>query len=372
MSGVASQVGGARVVICVGAGGVGKTTVSAAIGLGLAGAGARVALVTIDPARRLAEALGRDGLGNRPSLVDPKTFGGAGVKVHGELWAMMLDVRRTFDELIAALAPNHSVRDQILANPVYCNLSTGVAGSQEYTAMAKLFELAESGAYDAIVLDTPPSRNALDFLQAPGRLTRFLEGRAFSLLALPGGGAARTAGVMLGALSRVAGVALLQELATFFRQIGGLAGGFRDRADRVQALFADPATAFVVITTPERSSLEEARFLAHELAAAGMHRRAMIVNRVHPLAASDSDVEATKARLAPMVGQALAAKVARTYYESQRLGSRHANEIERLRDGLDGEQVLCLTEHDDDIHDIDGLVALQRELFAQPSGDVGG
>ena len=178
MSPLATRLSGKRVVICAGAGGVGKTTVSAAVALGLAAQGRRVAVVTIDPARRLAEALGLDELGNQPQRVDPARFDGSGLAVDGELFAMMLDVKRTFDELIARLAPNAFTRQEILANPIYRHLSAAVAGSQEYTAIAKLFEIERERDYEVIVLDTPPSRNAIDFLEAPGRLIGFLEGRA--------------------------------------------------------------------------------------------------------------------------------------------------------------------------------------------------
>jgi len=167
VSSLATQLAHKHVVICAGAGGVGKTTVSATIALGLAAQGHRVAVVTIDPARRLAEALGLDQLGNQPRLVDPARLRRSGLEVRGELHAMMLDAKRTFDELIARLAPDADTRDQILDNRIYRHLSTAVAGSQEYTAIAKLFELEHKGDYDTIVLDTPPSRSAMDFLDAP-------------------------------------------------------------------------------------------------------------------------------------------------------------------------------------------------------------
>ena len=167
MNGLASRLSDLRVVVCAGPGGVGKTTMSAAVALRLAADGRRVALVTIDPARRLAEALGLDDLDNQPQPVDPARFGDRGLEFTGELSAMMLDVKRTFDELIELLAPEPRTAQQIMSNRVYDQISSAVGGSQEYTAIAKLFELDRQEAYDTIVLDTPPSRSAVDFLTPP-------------------------------------------------------------------------------------------------------------------------------------------------------------------------------------------------------------
>ncbi len=213
------RLAGKRVCICVGSGGVGKTTTSAAVALGLARRGQRVAVVTIDPARRLAGSLGLDDLGNEPALVDPKLFERAGVEMRGELWAMMLDPKRTFDELIDSLAADAPERDAVLSNRIYQQLSGAVAGSQEFTAVAKLYELERNPNLDVIVLDTPPSRNALDFLDAPTRLTQFFEGRALRTLLAPTGMAARVVGrgaaPVFAVLSRVTGVDLVSDLAGF-------------------------------------------------------------------------------------------------------------------------------------------------------------
>src|SRR4051794_23110895 len=162
---------GKRIVVCGGSGGVGKTTTAAAIAAGMAARGLKVAVVTIDPARRLATSLGLAELGNEPRLVDPERFAGHGIAMRGELWAMMLDAKRTFDELVERIAPDAATREDVLANRIYQQLSSAVAGSQEFTAVAKLYELDRSGRFDVLVLDTPPSRNALDFLDAPDRLT---------------------------------------------------------------------------------------------------------------------------------------------------------------------------------------------------------
>src|SRR5271154_1146920 len=193
-AGLHERVKGKRVLICVGSGGVGKTTTSAALALALAQRGAKVAVVTIDPAKRLAAALGLHELSGEPIRIDPATFAEQGVEIDGELWAMMLDAKGTLDGIVARLAPDERAREEILANPVYRELSTAVAGSHELSAIAKLYELNEEHEFDVIVLDTPPSRNALDFLNAPTRLLGFLEGRALKVFIAPGGLTARLFG----------------------------------------------------------------------------------------------------------------------------------------------------------------------------------
>jgi len=353
---------GKRVVICAGAGGVGKTTVSATVALGLAARGRRVALVTIDPARRLAEALGLDALGNHPQVVDVDRFGGSDIEIEGELAAMMLDAKRTFDELIALLAPTPGQRDEILGNPVYAHISTAVAGSQEYTAIAKLYELEHSSDYDVIVLDTPPSRHAIDFLDAPDRLIGFLEGRALALFMRPTGHAIRAAGVAFAGLRRITGTGLLDDLTSLFRQLGALLDGFRRRAADVRELLTDPASAFLIVTSPERAAVEESLFFAAELDRVGMHRAGVIVNRVHPVDPTDLDVAATAARLAPALGSALAERTAQTHAQVQRLARRDAAAIARLRSALHDEPT-SLSDRPSDVHDLSGVAALYEELF---------
>src|ERR1700724_209935 len=192
--GVLARLREKHVCICVGAGGVGKTTTSAALALGLAAAGAKVAVVTIDPAARLADALGLAELSDEPQLLDCETLAARGVEVRGELWAMVLDAKRTLDDVVTRLAPDRQTREEILANPIYRELSSAVAGSQELSAIAKLYELCNESDFDAIVLDTPPSRNAVDFIEAPTRLLGFLEGRALKVFLTPGGIATRVFG----------------------------------------------------------------------------------------------------------------------------------------------------------------------------------
>lgn len=356
-----------RVVICAGSGGVGKTTTSAALAMGLAAEGKRVAVVTIDPARRLADALGVDELGNEPHLVDPARLAGHGIEVTGELWAMMLDPKRTFDDLIARLAPDDDARDEVLSNRIYQQLSGAVAGSQEFTAVAKLYELDRSGRFDVLVLDTPPSRNALDFLDAPDRLTGFFEGRALRVFLAPTGLAAKVVGrgtsVVFSVLKRLTGVDLLQDLSVFFRALGGLIEGFKERAAGVKELLADESTTFIVVTSPEREPVEEAIFFAGKLRDAGMRFGGLVVNRVHPLDGGppEADVEALEAAL----GDAkLAAKVARAYAEERTLAERDQAAVEHLRAETGEADPILIPQLDGDVHDVDGLVAIHAHLFA--------
>src|SRR5690349_1672852 len=260
-------------VICAGSGGVGKTTTAAAVALGLAQQGKKVAVVTIDPAKRLATALGLDALGNEPHRVE--------CEAEGELWAMMLDAKRTFDELIDRLAPDRRTRDEVFENRIYQQLSTAVSGSQEFTAIAKLYELDRSGQFDVLVLDTPPARNALDFLDAPGRLTRFFQGRAIRIFLKPAGLFGRGTGLVFKAMQKVTGVDLLRDLSGFFRSLGGMIDGFTERARRVGALLEDPATTFLIVTAPRHDPVEEAIFFHRKLREAGMPFGGLVVNRVH-------------------------------------------------------------------------------------------
>ena len=264
---------GRRIVVCAGSGGVGKTTTAAALAMGMAERGLKVAVVTIDPAKRLADSLGLEELGNEPRLVDPERFTEHGVEISGELWALMLDSKRTFDALIERLAPDAATRDEVLSNRIYQQLSSAVAGSQEFTAIAKLYELDEEGDYDLLVLDTPPSRNALDFLDAPGRLTGFFQGRAIKMFLRPAGLGGRIlgrgTGVVFGLLERLTGVDLLHDLSVFFRALGGMIDGFTERARRVGALLEDPGTTFLIVTAPRHDPVEEAIFFHRKLADAG-------------------------------------------------------------------------------------------------------
>jgi anion-transporting ArsA/GET3 family ATPase len=357
---------GKRVVICAGSGGVGKTTTAAALAMGLAAGGAKVAVVTIDPAKRLADSLGLKDLDNEPRLVDPARFAGHGIEMRGELWAMMLDAKRTFDELIGRLAPDDRSRDEVLANRIYQELSSAVAGSQEFTAIAKLYELDREGGFDAIVLDTPPSRNALDFLDAPDRLTGFFEGRALRVLLAPTGIAARVVGrgtsVVFSVLKRVTCVDLLQDLSVFFRSLGGLIDGFKERTKGVKELLADPATTFLVVTSPEREPVEEAIYFRGKLREAKLPFGGLIVNRVQPFGTEPADEKALARELG---GDAkLAAKVVKTWDEARVLAGRDQASIARLKEKTGDSDPVLVPLLEGDVHDVDGLVAVHRHLFA--------
>jgi len=371
---VAALLAGVRVCVVGGSGGVGKTTTSAAIAAGMAARGLKVAVVTIDPAQRLATALGLDELGNEPHRIAPQRLADAGMPLgEGELWAMTLDPKRTFDELIARLAPDAQTRERILANRIYRELSDAIAGSQEFTAIAKLHELAQEGAWDLLVLDTPPSRNALDFLDAPDRLAAFFEGRALQAL-LRGGGTGlrllgRGAGLALGLVRRVTGAELLSDLSDFFRLLGGLLGGFRTRAAEVEALLRAPGTTFLLVTSPEREPIEEALFFRRRLRAAGMTLGGAIVNRVHAdaLAEDDAALADLPQRLEREAGlsPALAKLVAAAFADEHALARRDAANVAQLAERVGaGVPLLRVRLLDADVHDLDGLARLGAELFA--------
>jgi anion-transporting ArsA/GET3 family ATPase len=355
-----------RVCIVAGSGGVGKTTASAALALGLAAAGKRVAVVTIDPARRLADSLGLEELGNEPRQVDPALLQGHGIELRGELWAMMLDPKATFDDLIVRLSPDDRTREDVLGNRIYAQLSSAIAGSQEFSAVAKLYDISRSDRFDVVVLDTPPSRNALDFLDAPDRLTDFFEGRALKLFLVPTGIAAKVMSrgttVVFAILKRLTGVDLLDDVAALFRALGGLIDGFRERAAAVKALLADSATTFFIVTSPEREPVAEAIFFHGKLREAGMPFGGLIVNRAAVVDASLGDPVAVRAALRDALGDALAGKVAQSVADLQLLAARDAESIERLKVALDEPEPIVVPRLDGEVQDVDGLLALYRHL----------
>jgi anion-transporting ArsA/GET3 family ATPase len=362
---VADLLEGKRVCVCCGSGGVGKTTTSAAIALGMAARGAKVGVVTIDPAKRLANALGLEELQNEPHRV---ALRGGRIRMRGELWAMMLDPKRTFDELIDRIAPDVARAHEIKANRVYRELSTAVSGSQEFTAIAKLYDLDQEGDFDLLVLDTPPSRNALDFLDAPGRLSSFLEGRALKAFVRPTGlgmrALGRGAGPVLSALRRVTGVDLLADISTFFQLLGDMTGDFRERAAQVEQMLRADTTAFLLITSPQHAPIEEAMWFQQTLAEHGLPFAGVVVNRVHHDLLGEREpadlVEALSATLAPE----LAARVAENFLDYHVLARRDDRNIARLAEEVDGRPLLLVPHLDDDVHDIEGLLRVRRYLFA--------
>ncbi len=364
---LSARLRGKRVVVCVGAGGVGKTTTSAALAFGLALRGAKVAVVTIDPARRLASALGLAELPSEPQRIEPSLFAELGVPIEGELWAMMLDAKRTFDELIGRLAPDDRAREEILANPVYGELSTAVAGSHELSAIAKLYELYEEHDFDVIVLDTPPSRNALDFLDAPGRLLSFLEGRALQVFLGPSGLTARVFGrgtaLVFAIFARVTGVDMLGELSSFFRSLSGVTEGFGQRTRDVAALLRAPHTTFAIVTSPELEPAREAEFLLARLAAAGMPVGELIVNRVHTHGLHGMSVAAVAELLAPALGGPLAGRVAGNLADFDVLAARDRETIAGLSDAWGVQRPIVVPQLDEDVQDLLGLARIAEHLF---------
>jgi anion-transporting ArsA/GET3 family ATPase len=357
----------ARIVICCGSGGVGKTSTAAALAVRAAEQGRRTCVLTIDPARRLAQALGLDLLSNSPSPV------GKGLRGSGSLDAMMLDMRRTFDELIERYARDQQQADRILANRFYQRVSSTLAGTQEYMAMEKLYELHESRRWELLVVDTPPTRSALDFLDAPDNLNELLDARMFRLLIAPaqriGRGYLRGLNLATTAMAkmvrRITGSELLAEVGEFFAAFEGMYEGFRSRAQRVYDLLKDPGTQFVVVATPDAPALREAAYLAGRLAADRMPVGALVVNRVHragPVPAVPAEVMAKLA-----AGSDDARLLADLLDQHQALEALAAGEQRRVRElmaslpSLPTVQVPLLA---DDVHDVPGLRRLGARLFA--------
>jgi anion-transporting ArsA/GET3 family ATPase len=360
MPSVAEILAGRKVCICAGSGGVGKTTTSAALAAGLAARGAKVAVLTIDPAKRLADSLGLEDLGNEPRRVD--------IETRGELWAMMLDSKATFDELVRKHAPDEETRDRILENRIYRQISNALAGSQEYMAMEKLYEIHQEGRYDMLVLDTPPSRNALDFLEAPRRLTQFIEGRGMKVFMKPTGLGMKVMGrgtsMMFGVLRRLVGFDLLADLGEFFSAFSGMVDGFQERARRVNELLADPQTAFMIVCGPQGEPISEAVYFHRKLVEAKLPVGGVIVNKVHYETDADLATGEVSDELRGAMETDLAERVAANFADYQALAVRDARNIEHLAKELGRKPVIRVPYLDDDIHDLDGLAQVGRYLFA--------
>ncbi|MHB8438583.1 MAG: ArsA family ATPase [Acidimicrobiales bacterium] len=340
------------ILVCCGSGGVGKTTVSAAIALEGARLGRRTCVVTIDPARRLADALGLEQLGNQPSLIEgPWT---------GELHALMLDPKHTFDDLVRKNAPSPDQAEGILANRIYRNLTSALSGTQEYMAMEKLYELAESGDFDLVVVDTPPTRNALDFLDAPRRLTRFLGHRLFQLLLMPTRAYLRAVSVatqaLLRTLSKVAGAEIVQDAVTFFQAFEGMEEGFRVRAEHMKELLGRDTTSFVLVTSPRADTVNEAGWFADKLHESGLVVEGLVVNRLHP-----SFGDATAVTGAPE-GSALAALVD-NLLAYQEVNAREEETFAELVTRVAPSPVVRVPLLDIDVHDVVGLAVVADHLF---------
>ena len=374
--GLQSLVKTKRVLVTVGAGGVGKTTTAATLGLLAARLGRRTLVMTIDPARRLATSLGLGALDHQERVVPDEKMVAAGLPT-GLLSAMMLDQKHTFDDLILRYAADPAAARRVLDNRIYRELSTRLAGGQEYAAMEKLYELSETGRYDLLVLDTPPTANALDFLDAPRKMIDLVESPAVSLLV----SSYRRAGRMsfkllsLGAsyvfkrIARFIGGDFLDDIAGFFSDVHELLEGFRDRAAKVIQLMERPDVGFVLVASPDPRAIDEAEALYGRLKNSGMSPEAFVINRVHPLAPIRATVEEVAARCAarglpPEVAARLASELVECHRRLQVLAAADDEEIRRLLRGT-GARAPCIRVpfFNEDVHDVAGLMRLSEHLI---------
>ena len=356
-----------EIIVCCGSGGVGKTTTSAALALRAAERGRKVVVLTIDPARRLAQSMGIEQLDNTPRPV-PSVDPSAG----GSLEAMMLDMKRTFDEVVEGQASPEKAK-QILENPFYVALSSSFAGTQEYMAMEKLGQLHREalgdGTYDLIVVDTPPSRSALDFLDAPERLSSFLDGRLIRLLVAPARGPARlmTAGLSLvtNALGKILGGQMLRDVQTFVTALDTLFGSFRQRAEQTFALLQADGTAFIVVAAPEPDALREAAYFVDRLTDDHMPLAGLVINRVSPSARTELSAEeaiAAADRLRAGDSSSLAAGLLQLHADRVRIIERERHLRERFVASHPQVPTALVAAMPGDIHDLDGLRSIGAEL----------
>ena len=365
----------ASIIVCCGAGGVGKTTTSAALALQAAERGRKVCVLTIDPARRLAQSMGLTELDNTP-----RSVAGVDAAAGGSLDAMMLDMKRTFDEIVLSHADPQRA-EQILANPFYVSLSSSFAGTQEYMAMEKLGQLRAEARWDLIVVDTPPSRSALDFLDAPQRLGRFLDGRMIRLLLAPAKAGGRGVmkvftvglGVFTSVLTKVLGAQALKDLSLFVASLETMFGGFRDRAERTYRLLKEPGTAFVVIAVPERDALREAAYFVERLAEERMPLAGLVLNRVHASSATTLSVERSLAAaesLDEAGASGVAAGVLRIHAERLATAAHDARIAGRFRAAHPTVPVVEVAAQSEDVHDLEGLRRIGSELASGPQASA--
>jgi anion-transporting ArsA/GET3 family ATPase len=361
----------AHVLVITGAGGVGKTTIAAALGLAAAREGRRTLVLTIDPARRLAQAMGIEELGDEPSKVEADG--------DGELWAMMLDMQTTFDRLIDRHATSRSNAQAIKENRIYRTLSSTLSGTQEYMAMERLHELHETGEWDVLIVDTPPSRSALDFLDAPKRMTSFLEGRLLRLLMKPGMAAGKGVGRMVGfgattfmrVAGRVTGMDLLEDLAAFFRNFEGMYQGFKERAEQVLHLLQEPSSQFVVVTSPQPPPLREAKFFLERLEQEGLHAAGVVVNRIRPELPDEPDDESLEKAAAAQPDDAEGRAVAgtlRLLEDVRNLADRQRRDVSAALYGLHRGARVEVPLLSGDVHDLAGLAEISETLTTGSSG----
>lgn len=354
-----------RVVVCCGAGGVGKTTTAAAMAVRAAEYGRTVVVLTIDPAKRLAQALGIEDLGNTPQRVPLPD------EVPGELHAMMLDMRRTFDEMVVQYSgPDRA--QAILDNTFYQTVATSLAGTQEYMAMEKLGQLLAEDRWDLVVVDTPPSRNALDFLDAPKRLGTFMDSRLWKLLLGPGRGIGRlvtgVVGLAMKAMSTILGSQMLSDAASFVQSLDSTFGGFREKADRTYELLKRRGTQFVVVSAAEPDALREASFFVDRLSSENMPLAGLILNRTNPMLCSlpvdrATDAVATLSEQAdPDPGDALAIAVLQIHANRARTSQRELRLLSRFTGANPAVPIVGVPSLPFDVSDLDALRAIADQL----------
>lgn len=373
MNPVRELLGRREVIVCAGAGGVGKTTTAAAIALQAAVEGKKAAVLTIDPAKRLASSLGLKELSNEPTKVDPRKFTAAGLEPEGELWALMLDTKSTFDEVVLQYAPTRDQAERILGNRFYRNISGTLSGTQEYMAMEKLYELYSDGGYDLIVIDTPPTRNALDFLDAPKKMTDFLESRVLRWFLLPymkaGGGFMKVVNVgavtFLRLVKKIVGAEVLEDTAEFFSNLEGMYDGFKQRAREVAGLLRSDVTSFVVVTSPSQDSVNEATFFASRLHESGLNFGALVVNRVHPRWGEGIDLKPRQIdRLDGGTPTAkLLAKLLRNEHQFRRVVDLEEDNLEKLARKVPSHRWVRVPYLEQEAVDLPGLMAVSSQLL---------
>jgi anion-transporting ArsA/GET3 family ATPase len=363
---VTSVIDGAHVVVCCGSGGVGKTTTSAAIALRAAERGRRAVVVTIDPARRLADAFGlSEGLTNQPSRIALPDR--PGQEPGGELWAMMLDTASTFDDLVRRHATDEAQVDRILANSFYRNIAGALSGTQEYMAAEKLYELQADERFDLVVVDTPPTRNALDFLDAPARLTRFLDHRLYRLLMAPARGGMKVLNLaaqpVLRTIGRVVGAEVLADAIAFFQAFDGMESGFRDRATHVLGLLRSTETRYVVVASPRHDTIDEATFFVGKLAANGLEVAGVVVNRLQPkFGSTTADEAASAAAAAHDAGDDDLAALWANLALLHRQAEAESTTIAPLLAAVGGAPVARVPLQSSDVHDLDAISEIARSL----------
>lgn len=354
----------ARVIVCCGSGGVGKTTTAASIALRAAESGRKVVVLTIDPARRLAQSLGVAELDNTPQRVE------LGPEVPGELHAMMLNMRRTFDDMVLEhTSPDKA--EQIFANPIYQTVASSFGGTQEYMAMEKLGQLAARKEWDLIVVDTPPSRNALDFLDAPKRLGTFLNGKMIRLIMAPGRGVGRfVTGAMslaMRGVSTIVGGQMLKDASTFLQSLESLFGGFQDRAERTFAMLAQPGTHFLVVAAPEPDALREASFFVDRLSTERMPLAGLVLNRTHPALSGLSGDRASTVAEQLAETDPLTAAVLRIHAERVATAKREQRLLHRFTGAHPRVPIVSVTALPFEVSDLEALRAVGDQLAGKPA-----